>query len=161
LYLATQDLCGEAGLPAYEVSNHARAGAEGRHNLTCWRYGDYAGIGPGAHGRLSFKGARWATRAQASPENWIDAVEHGRAGATDRTAVSGSDQAVEMLMMGLRLSEGVDADRYERLAGRSLDGDAVKELENHGLIVRASGRLRASPDGRMVLNKVLNTLLIQ
>jgi putative oxygen-independent coproporphyrinogen III oxidase len=161
LYLATQDICGEAGLPAYEVSNHARAGAESRHNLTCWRYGDYAGIGPGAHGRLSLKGTRWAARSQASPEKWIDAVEHGRVGATDRTAVSGSDQAAEMLMMGLRLSEGVNVDRYERLAGQPLDWRAVTELENLGLIVRASGRMRASPDGRMVLNNVLNTLLIQ
>ena len=112
------------GSPGYEISNHARPGAESRHNLVYWRYGDYVGVGPGAHGRLTLDGRRWAIEALRSPEAWLEAVERDGSGVSLRAAVSGPEQAVEMLMMGLRLREGVDPARFEALNGAPLPADA-------------------------------------
>ena len=155
LYLMTQDVCGAAGLVGYETSNHARAGAESRHNLVYWRYGDYAGIGPGAHGRLTAGGARWATETLLRPEAWLEAVETQGSGVSRREAVAAADQAVEMLMMGLRLREGVDLARHAALAGGPLAPGAIAGLVDLGLVVREGERLRVTDAGRPVLNSVL------
>ncbi len=159
MYAATQEICAAAGLPAYEISNHARPGAEGRHNLVYWRHGDYVGVGPGAHGRLTIAGTRWATEALRSPEAWLAAVEAGSAGASDRVAVAPAEQAVELALMGLRLAEGIDPRRYAALAGAPLPADRVRELSELGLLEAAGDRLRATPAGRAVLNAVLGQLL--
>lgn len=159
LYALTTDLCGAAGLPGYEVSNHARPGAESRHNLVYWRYGDYAAVGPGAHARLTTGGARTATEALRAPEAWLAAVEAGGPGLAAREALSPEDQAVEMLLMGLRLGEGIELARYAALAGRPLDPEAVAELAAGGLLAVREGRLVATPAGRIVLEAVLRQLL--
>lgn len=161
MYHATQEICDVAGLPAYEVSNHARPGAEGRHNLVYWRYGDYVGIGPGAHGRVTVGGRRWAVAGRAAPEAWLDAVERGAGGALRREPVAAAEQAVEMLMMGLRLDEGVDLARRARLAGQGLPERALAEMTALGLVIVEGGRLRATEAGRPVLNAVLKELLVQ
>lgn len=159
MYALTQDVCAAHGMPAYEVSNHARPGAESRHNLIYWRMGDYIGIGPGAHGRLTVGGARWATVAPRAPGAWLQMVEDGRAGEEPREAVVAEEQATELLLMGLRLQEGVDLARYTALAGRPLDAEKVAELNAMGLVTQTEGRLRATERGRAVLNGVLRALL--
>jgi oxygen-independent coproporphyrinogen-3 oxidase len=159
MYLITQDICASAGLPAYEVSNHARPGQESRHNLIYWRYGDYAGIGPGAHGRLSLSGNRWATEAPKGPEVWLQQVETQGNGELPREALSRQDQATEMLMMGLRLSEGIDLARYSGIAGAPLGAGAIARLEELGMVETDGGILRATRQGRPVLNAVLRALL--
>jgi oxygen-independent coproporphyrinogen-3 oxidase len=159
MYLATQEICGTAGLAGYEISNHARPGAESRHNLVYWRYGDYAGIGPGAHGRLTVGGRRWATEAIRAPEAWLAAFERAGSGCAGLTAVGPGEQAAEMLMMGLRLAEGVDPRRFATLAGAPLRADRVAELADMGLISAVPERLRVTPAGRPVLDAVLRRLL--
>jgi coproporphyrinogen III oxidase-like Fe-S oxidoreductase len=160
LFEATQEICGAAGLEGYEISNHARPGSESRHNLIYWRYGDYVGVGPGAHGRLSAGGARWATETILGPEAWLDAVERGGSGLRSIEAVAPAEQAVEMLMMGLRLREGVDLARYAALAGRALDAQALERLEAIGLVALRGLRLAVTDAGRPVLNAVLKELLV-
>ena len=157
LYAITGEMCAAAGLGGYEVSNYARPGAESRHNLVYWRYGDYAGIGPGAHGRLTLGAARWALDAERRPEAWLE----GGPGRSRRMALSGEEQAAELLMMGLRLAEGADAGRFARLAGTPLDADAVAELDGLGLIWRDGARIGATEAGRRVLDAVLRHLLVQ
>ena len=157
LYEATQALCGAAGLPAYEVSNHAVPGAEGRHNLIYWRSGDWAGIGPGAHGRLTLGGMRWATEADRSPAAWLRGAEAGCA-EVDRTPIGSADRAEEMLMMGLRLREGLSLPRHAALGGRPLPPAAVSDLEAAGLVAVEGDRLRVTDRGRPVLDAVLRTL---
>ena len=158
MYQATQDICGAAGMPAYEVSNHARSGAESRHNLIYWRYGDYVGIGPGAHGRITVDGQRRATEAFANPERWLMGV--ASSGAEKRAVLlSGQDQAVEYLLMGLRISEGISLARFERLAGHPPDQDKIAHLVEIGMAVQEHGQLRATRDGRAVLNAVIRELL--
>jgi oxygen-independent coproporphyrinogen-3 oxidase len=159
MFAATQEACAAAGMPGYEVSNHARAGAESRHNLAYWRYGDYAGVGPGAHGRLTLGGVRWATEAVRAPEAWLAAVEAGDGGLAGRTEVAAGEQAVEMLLMGLRLAEGVDAGRFAALNGEPLDPGAVGELEGLGLVETDGTRLRVTDAGRPVLDAVLRRLV--
>ena len=159
MYGVTQAICAATGMPAYEVSNHARPGAESRHNLVYWRYGDYAGIGPGAHGRLTSAGARWATEAVRAPEAWLAAVEAGAGGVSQRTAVAPGEQAVEMLLMGLRLAEGVDVDRFAALNGEPLPSGAVEELAGLGLVVDDGRRLRVTAAGLPVLDAVLRRLV--
>jgi coproporphyrinogen III oxidase-like Fe-S oxidoreductase len=119
MYEITQEMCAAAGLPAYEVSNHARPGAESRHNLIYWRGGDWAGIGPGAHGRLTLNGRRWGTETELAPIAWLTRVEKDGSGETSRVEVAAREQAEEFLMMGLRLSEGVRLDRLRRITGTS------------------------------------------
>jgi oxygen-independent coproporphyrinogen-3 oxidase len=159
MFEETQEACEAAGMPAYEISNHARAGAEGRHNLVYWRYGDYAGIGPGAHGRLTRNGDRHATEAVRSPEAWLEAVRaHGTA-STDLGPIDIADQAIELLMMGLRLADGIDLDRHRALAAGPLPADRIDELVDLGLLDSTNGRLRTTRAGRPVLDAVLRRLL--
>lgn len=159
MFHLTQEICAAAGLGAYEVSNHARLGSESRHNLIYWRSGDWAGIGPGAHGRLTLGGTRWATETPLAPEGWLRQVETRGHGEGERRAVPEAEQAEELLLMGLRLAEGVDLARYSRLAGRELDPGAVARLAEMGLVETPPGRLVATPAGRAVLNWVLRELL--
>lgn len=158
MYFATQDICEAAGFQAYEVSNHARTGAESRHNRVYWRYGDYVGIGPGAHGRLTLVGQRYATEAFSNPAQWLDRVDRNKA-ERERTALSGEDQASEFLMMGLRLSEGVDPARYSKLSGRPLAVERLNHLAELGMINVTPNRITVTREGRMVLNSVLSELL--
>jgi putative oxygen-independent coproporphyrinogen III oxidase len=159
LYDLTLDQCASAGLPAYEVSNHARPGAECRHNLVYWRYGEYAGIGPGAHGRLIVDGARRATATEKRPEAWLTRVESLDHGVTVDDALSRDEQADEFLLMGLRLAEGVDPKRYAALAGRPLDLERIAALTGHGFVeTTADGRLRVTRSGFPVLDAVVADL---
>ncbi|HVH03675.1 MAG TPA: radical SAM family heme chaperone HemW [Amaricoccus sp.] len=160
MFRATQEICDRAGLPGYEVSNHARPGGESRHNLVYWRYGDYAGIGPGAHGRLTVGGTRWATEAIRVPEAWLAAVEAGSGRVASRTAVTPGEQAVEMAIMGLRLAEGIDPGRYAALAGEPVPELRIAELADLGLVARDHGRLRVTAKGRPLLDAVLRRLLV-
>lgn len=157
LYELTQELCEAAGMPAYEVSNHARPGAESRHNLIYWRCGDYAGIGPGAHGRLTLRGQRWATEAPRDPEAWLRAVERAGAGELPRTALSPADVAEEYLMMSLRLAEGLDRARYARLGG-ALEEERLSFLAELGLLTVTPERIAATREGRLVLNRLTAVL---
>jgi oxygen-independent coproporphyrinogen-3 oxidase len=159
MFHVTQAICSAAGLPAYEVSNHARDGAWSRHNLIYWRSGDWAGVGPGAHGRLTLGGTRWATETVRDPAAWLRQVEALGHGETTRRAVPAAEQAEELLMMGLRLAEGVDIQRFQRLAGKLPDASAVAELVDLGLIRPHAQRLIATDAGRAVLNGVLRALL--
>ncbi len=158
LFLATQEICEAAGLPAYEVSNHAAPGAQSRHNLIYWRGGDYAGIGPGAHGRLTLAGGRVATETPKMPAAWLEQVEKGGSGELPRVPVPPEEQALEYLMMGLRLSEGIDLVRYRQLAGADLPVGALALLTDLGLVETVNGRLRTTRDGRPVLNGILREL---
>ncbi len=160
LYELTQELCEAAGLPAYEVSNHARPGQEARHNLIYWRLGDYAGVGPGAHGRLTLGGRRWATEAPKAPGAWLGAVEAGGAGELPRELSEGADQATEYLLNALRLSEGAEPARYAKLRGAPMDAAKIAELVAGGFLDGAPDRIRATRSGRMVLNALLRELLL-
>ena len=159
LFEATRALTAAKGLPLYEVSNHARPGAESRHNLTYWRYGDYAGIGPGAHGRLTLEHGRMATSTERHPETWLGLVEARGHGMVEQAALDREQQADEMLVMGMRLAEGIDLGRWERVAGRRLSAERERGLAAHGLIERpAPERLRATHAGMLVLDGVLAEL---
>jgi len=158
MYAATQEVCEAAGMEAYEVSNHAGPGAESRHNKVYWRYGDYVGIGPGAHGRLTIGGQRHATEAWRAPGKWLDAVHHGT-GESSRTPLPRDEQATEHLLMGLRLAEGINMERHAALAGVPLDSDRLRHLEEIGVVETQGARLRVTGAGRPVLNAVLRELL--
>jgi putative oxygen-independent coproporphyrinogen III oxidase len=156
LYALAQDLTGAAGLPAYEISNHAAPGEECRHNLTYWRYGEWAGIGPGAHGRVVAAGMRRATSAERQPELWLQRVATRGHGITESLPLRPAEQADEALLMGLRLSEGLDLERLAAASGMRPAARAVDELVALGLLERCeASRLRASPAGRIVLNEVV------
>jgi len=159
MYDLTQDLCDAAGLPAYEVSNHAQPGAESRHNMIYWRYGDYAGIGPGAHGRLTGAHTRVATETLPAPTSWLDQVERSGSGAGSRTGLNGPDQAAEYLMMSLRLSEGACLNRLESLSGTQVDVNKINALKDLGMLDMVDNRMIATRRGRIVLNAVLRELL--
>ena len=157
-------MTGDAGLPAYEISNHARPGHESRHNLTYWRSGEWAGVGPGAHGRLNEPGGRSVERRQARmPGAWLAAVERDGHGTAATETIAGADRLAEVLMMGLRLTRGLDAADLRRAAGLTLDEalepGVLAELEGHGLLARDGAAVRATPRGQMVLNAVLARLL--
>jgi len=156
LYEVTQEMTAAAGLPAYEVSNHAAPGEESRHNLTYWRYGEYAGVGPGAHGRVLTDAGRLATATERQPERWAERVEAEGHGIAERTMLGASEQMDEALIMGLRLSEGLDLDRLQRIGGMRPRPAEIARLVALGLI-EADGhrRLRATPRGRIVLNEVV------
>lgn len=158
MYLKTNDICDSVGLSAYEVSNHARVDAECRHNLVYWRYGDYAGIGPGAHGRLTLNHQRHATEAPKSPALWLDMVDRG-SGELPREALPLEEQAVEFLLFGLRLSEGIDPARYENLSGQPLPAAKIEELQDLGLLHRLDNRIAATAQGRAVLNGIIRELM--
>jgi len=159
MYELTQAMTAAAGLPAYEVSNHARAGAQSRHNLVYWRYGDYAGIGPGAHGRLTLPdGRRMATVTARMPADWLAAAGRGHA-VVEQSPVERPDQATEYMLMALRLAEGADLARYRRLAGAPVDAARIARLAGDGLVRQTGDRLAATARGRIVLNRVLAELL--
>mgnify|MGYP001627777828 FL=1 len=158
MYDITQEVTVAAGFNTYEVSNHARPGAESRHNTLYWRYGDYIGVGPGAHGRVTINGQRTATEAIRMPDAWLAAAEKGN-GDKLRTPLSTDDQATEFLLMGLRLSDGIDISRYSSLAGRPLPNHALQELSQLAMIEVKGTNLRATPNGRLVLNAVIAKLL--
>ncbi|MGL6208536.1 MAG: radical SAM family heme chaperone HemW [Paracoccaceae bacterium] len=159
LYDVTQELCDAAGLQAYEVSNHAGAGSESRHNLIYWRGGDYLGIGPGAHGRLTLQGVRWATEALRMPTDWLLSVEAQGHGELAPCALTGEDRAQEYLLMGLRLTEGISLRRYRSISGQDLPQTSLSRLADLGLISVDRDRLAATRAGRMVLNGVLRELV--
>ncbi len=156
-YRVTQDLCEDAGLPAYEISNHARPGEECRHNLIYWNYGDYAGIGPGAHGRLGMAGGRHATSIERNPENWLERVESRGHGISEEEIVTQRQQADEMLLMGLRLRSGVNLRRLDALTGYTIDRGRLKGLIDQNLIEldADAGHLRATKKGRVILNELV------
>jgi oxygen-independent coproporphyrinogen-3 oxidase len=147
LYETTQAMTEEAGLPAYEISNHARLGEESRHNLAYWRYQPYAGIGPGAHGRRGGK----ATQRHKKPENWLSALARNGHGIQEEVEVAPREQAVEALLMGLRLREGVDLARFPG----AVDAGAVRKLTSQGLLVAEGTRLRVTPAGMLLLDAIL------
>ena len=158
MYDLTQDICTAAGLPAYEVSNHAAPGMESRHNLIYWRGGDYLGIGPGAHGRLTLDGVRWTTEAPRTPGDWLTRVEAGNWGELPRDMVPREERALEYLMMGLRLSEGIDLCRYMTLAGTALSDSKINSLVDISMIYRTGNGIAATAKGRLVLNAVIREL---
>ncbi len=158
MFEATQEICGAAGLNAYEVSNHARPGAESRHNLIYWRYGDYVGIGPGAHGRVTLEGKRYATETWRAPEKWLDAVDLG-SGESRRDRVSADEQGEELVMMGLRLRDGISLPRYEQITGAALPEKPLTRLQELGMLRCDGDRIAATDAGRMVLNAVLREIL--
>jgi oxygen-independent coproporphyrinogen-3 oxidase len=159
LYEATQEITAREGLPAYEVSNHARPGAESRHNLTYWRYGDYAGIGPGAHGRLSQGTEKLATATERKPESWLGMVERDGHGLLESEPLGYEEQSDELLLMGLRLKEGVDLARWQQLSGRDPDPKREQFLLDHGFIERlGNSRLRCTPSGMLILDSVVADL---
>jgi len=159
LYAVTRETCAAAGMPAYEISNHASPGAECRHNLVYWRYGEYAGIGPGAHGRLKLRDGRHATETERVPEAWLARVEERGDGLTVDDILTPEEEGDELLLMGLRLAEGIDVARYEALARRQLDPEQVADLVAHGMVERtADGRVRATREGFFVLDAVVADL---
>jgi putative oxygen-independent coproporphyrinogen III oxidase len=159
LYDVTQDICAAQGLPAYEISNHARSGAECRHNLVYWRGDEYAGIGPGAHGRLDISGTRYATATERHPEAWLKRVEADGHGVITDDVLSREERGDEYLLMGLRLREGIDPDRYQLLAGRTLDPARIDNLRDEGAIaIGADGRLRVTQEGFPLLDAVVADL---
>lgn len=160
MFQLTQDICDAYDRPAYEVSNHAHQGGESRHNLIYWRCGDYIGIGPGAHGRLTDReNRRVATACPRMPNDWLSLVHRGLPGEEQRDALSAEARATEMLIMGLRLTEGVDLARYEKIAGAPLDPAKIRNLVTADLLRVEDGILTTSRSGRMVLNWVLKQLL--
>jgi len=159
LYDVTQDVCAQYGLPAYEISNHARPGAECRHNLVYWRGEEYAGIGPGAHGRLDIDGVRHAIATEKRPEAWLTRVEASGHGIITDDHLNSEERADEFLLMGLRLAEGIDPKRYAALSGRTLDPGRIAVLREEGaIVVDADGRLRVTQAGFPVLDAVVADL---
>ena len=159
LYDLTQQVCADAGLPAYEISNHARPGAECRHNLVYWRGHDYAGVGPGAHGRLTLDGRRYATEAEKRPESWLMRVEAGGTGLIVDEKLTPGEAADEFLLMGLRLAEGIEPERYTALCGRQIDPKRIAILRDEGAVETTStGRLRVTQSGFPVLDAVVADL---
>lgn len=159
MYDLTQDQCGAAGLPAYEISNHSADFGQSRHNLVYWRAGDYVGVGPGAHGRLTLNGQRFATETFLQPQAWLDAVAKRGSGESQRLVVTPQEQAEEYLMMSLRLAEGSDMARYKQLRGFAVNPTTVKALGDLGLVEQDASRLYATAQGRPVLNGILRELL--
>jgi putative oxygen-independent coproporphyrinogen III oxidase len=158
LYEATQEITRDAGIPAYEVSNHARAGAEARHNLLYWRYGDYAGFGPGAHGRIEIAGKRVATMGEKLPERWRDRVTRDGHGYVERGALAPQDAAREHLLMNLRLREGIDLDAFRARWNWAPDLARISTLAQAGLLECKEKRLAVSPRGMLVLNRLIAEL---
>ena len=159
LYEITQQMCEAAGLPAYEISNHARPGEESRHNLVYWRYGHYLGLGPGAHGREQRAAGRFATLNERSPEAWLARVANSGRGSIEESVLAPDEQTDEMLLMGLRLAEGLDLARLEAIGGLRPEARAITRLENLGMLERpAPDRIRATPAGCFVLNELVRQL---
>lgn len=158
MYALTQEVCTAAGMPGYEISNHARTGAESRHNRLYWRYGDYAGIGPGAHGRLTLNQGRFARETWRNPEAWLKAVAANGHGLNAHDLLSGPDQASEYLLMSMRLAEGTDPARFSRLAGQSLKTAAVDNMIKVGLLHWRGDHLACTRTGQALLNAILREI---
>jgi putative oxygen-independent coproporphyrinogen III oxidase len=158
LYEATQEMTAAAGLPAYEVSNHARPGAEARHNMLYWRYGDYAGLGPGAHGRLQSGGRRLATAGERHPERWQERVGRNGHGYVEVSEIAPADAAREHLLMNLRLTEGLDLKAYRARWGTAPQASRIADLAAQGLLQLEGNRLAVTPRGMLVLNAVIAAL---
>jgi putative oxygen-independent coproporphyrinogen III oxidase len=158
LFETTQELTEAAGRPAYEISNHARPGSEARHNLLYWRYGSYAGVGPGAHGRLDHDGQRIATQTERLPERWREAVSRNGQGLIEKSVISREDAAREHLLMNLRLAEGIDLAAYRARWGTAPDGLRMSALIDQGLLRLDGDRLAATPRGCLLLNSVIAAL---
>jgi putative oxygen-independent coproporphyrinogen III oxidase len=159
LYAVTQEITAAHGLPAYEVSNHAVPGAESRHNLVYWRYGEYVGAGPGAHGRFKEGFARTVTMTEKMPERWLEAVGSFGHGVIEEEHLMPDQEGDEMLLMGLRLREGISLERFERLTGKALSENAIQPLVSDGMLeITAGNHLRATRDGMMVLDAVVADL---
>lgn len=160
LFEATQSECGAAGFPAYEISNHARNdGARSRHNLVYWRGGDWVGVGPGAHGRFTTAGARIATEAQRHPKDYIDAVREHGVGWLTEARLTNSEAADELLLMGLRIVEGVDLARIERLRGAPINHAALDWLLAQHLVAKHNERIALTAAGRPLANRIISELL--
>ncbi|MEM8582168.1 MAG: radical SAM family heme chaperone HemW [Pseudomonadota bacterium] len=160
MYDMTQNVCERYGMPAYEVSNHARSGSACNHNLVYWRGGDYLGIGPGAHGRLTTNEKRVATETIKRPETWLKAVQTKGSGELPHTPLSKADIGNEYVMMGLRLAEGISLTRFEALAGEALPMQSVERLCDLEMVTQNGDTLCATPKGRLVLNAVIGELLV-
>lgn len=161
LYELTQDLCAAAGFEAYEISNHARGPhARARHNLVYWRSGDWIGVGPGAHGRVTHEGARLELEAQRTPADYVDAVRESGVGWITETRLSGEDAGNEVLLMGLRTDEGVEIARVEAWRQRSLNAEALAWLSEQGLVRVEEGRVRLTAEGRILSNSVAAELAL-
>lgn len=158
MYDLTQEACEQAGMPAYEVSNHAKLGSESRHNLIYWRGGDYLGIGPGAHGRLTLHGQRYATESPKSPALWLQMALADQKPELARQALSCEEHGLEYLLMSLRLSEGLDIDRHTQISKLALEANIINDLYENGLLIRHDGRLVATAKGRVLLNAVIRKL---
>lgn len=158
LYELTQEMTAAAGRPAYEISNHARPGSEARHNLLYWRYGAYAGVGPGAHGRLDLGGRRIATQTERLPERWRETVATRGHGLIEQTPVDPADAAREHLLMNLRLAEGLDLAAYRGRWNTAPDPVRIRALQEHGLVTLSGDTLTATPRGRLLLNSVIAEL---
>ncbi|TXR50159.1 radical SAM family heme chaperone HemW [Phyllobacterium endophyticum] len=159
LYADTQETTARHGLPAYEISNHAAPGAESQHNLVYWRYGEYVGVGPGAHGRFVENGTRTVTITERHPETWIEKVETVGHGIVEEEFLTHEQEGDEFLLMGLRLVEGIDLARYERLTGHSVRESRVISLAEQGLVEYiGNSRIRTTPEGAIVLNAVIAEL---
>jgi oxygen-independent coproporphyrinogen-3 oxidase len=161
MYDITQKVCSENGLNAYEISNHARSGSECQHNQIYWNYGDYAGIGPGAHGRLTIKGQSQATIAPLLPETWLDTVQKfGTATQTDEI-LSAEDQAAEYIMMSLRLTTGTDLSRANTIFPDIVSKIAVDHLIDNNLLKKTGKILQTTERGKMILNAILGEILVK
>ncbi len=158
LYEITQEMTQAAGRPAYEISNHARPGSEARHNLLYWRYGAYAGVGPGAHGRLDLGGKRFATQTERLPERWRETVARDGHGLIEQSEIAPADAAHEHLLMNLRLAEGIDLAAYRARWGTAPDTARIASLVEDGLVTLDGDRLTATPRGRLLLNSVIAEL---
>jgi oxygen-independent coproporphyrinogen-3 oxidase len=158
LFEVTNELCAAAGLEAYEVSNYARPGFQCRHNLTYWRGGDYVGVGPGAHGRLTRDRTRLATECHRSPQGWLELVEQQEHGLCHSEALSSTAQAEELLLMGLRLKRGVDLADLKARTGKTIERQHIEDLIEQKLVVIDAGKLQASDQGRLVLNTLISEL---
>ncbi len=160
LFELTQDVTAAAARPAYEISNHAAPGAESRHNLLYWRYGAYAGVGPGAHGRLDLGGQRVATQCEKLPERWLDKVARQGHGFSETEVIAPAEAAREHLLMNLRLTEGLDLDQFRARWGSAPDAAQIEALSQAGFVLRKGARLRATDRGRLVLNAVIDALAV-
>ena len=163
LFETTQEILDAAGLPAYEISNHARPGGRCRHNLTYWRYEDYVGVGPGAHGRLTLAGGKWATRQHRAPEAWLAAVERAGHATRSRTRLTADERLAELVMMGLRLTEGISRAAFRRETGRDpehlLDERRLKTSSDAGYLEIDAAGVRATAAGRQRLTALCGYLL--
>jgi oxygen-independent coproporphyrinogen-3 oxidase len=159
LFEVTQEVCEQNGMPAYEISNHSRAGSECQHNIVYWKYGDYAGIGPGAHGRLTLNNARYSTESYRQPDKWLLEVSTG-CGDKLMQKLSLKEQGQEFVLMGMRLNKGICKKRYEHFFGHTPDAKIMQELESNELIKSNSDRVFTTKRGRLLLNYVIGEMLI-